>query len=57
MVMYRSQREDEVLYGRVALIGDDIQSEEVTIEAHGVWRLSRWLLGILLQCVALKVLY
>ena len=36
--MYRPRREDEVLNGRVALVGNDIQGEEVTIEAHEVWK-------------------
>lgn len=35
MILYRSRREDEVLDGIVAFVWDDVQSEEVTIEAHG----------------------
>lgn len=36
MVMHRPRGKDEVLDGRVALVGNDIQSEEVTVEAHEV---------------------
>jgi len=43
MVMYRPRGKDEVLNGGVAPVGDDIQSEEVTIEAHGVWGYGRLL--------------
>jgi hypothetical protein len=36
VILYRPRsREDEVLDGIVAFVWDDVQSEEVTIEAHG----------------------
>jgi hypothetical protein len=35
MVMYCPRREDEVLDGRVTLVGDDVQREKVAIKAHG----------------------
>jgi hypothetical protein len=34
VILYRPRREDEVLDGIVAFVWDDVQSEEVTIEAH-----------------------